>query len=133
METGKNNEEAFQGLSEETIAHLKKMETALNNIVDPAVKEYLLLLKLTHDADIRFLCQSLNNARQHLGQRIRDLKESLTEGEEQDYHESPLQWRDLFITSLRFLREGKRKFSPNTTNSDVDLFLAKYKYLLGER
>jgi hypothetical protein len=128
-----NNEEAFRGLSEETIEHLKKMETAFNNIVDPAVKEYLLLLKVTHDSDNRFLCQSLNNARQNLGQIIRDLKESLTEGEEQDYHESPLQWKDLFITSLRFLREGKRKFSPNTTNSDVDLFLAKYKYLLGEK
>lgn len=120
-----------QGLSEETIEYLKKMETAFNSIVDPAVKEYLQLLKVAHDSDNRFLCQSINNARQHLGQRIRDLKESLTEGEEQDYHASPLQWRDLFITSLRFLREGKRKFAPHTTNSDVDLFLDKYKYLLG--
>jgi len=30
----------------ETEEHLKKMEEALNHIIDPAVKEYLQLLKL---------------------------------------------------------------------------------------
>jgi len=33
----------------ETEEHLKKMEEALNHIIDPAVKEYLQLLKLQHD------------------------------------------------------------------------------------
>jgi len=32
----------------ETEEHLKKMEEALNHIIDPAVKEYLQLLKLQH-------------------------------------------------------------------------------------
>jgi len=86
METEKNDEEVYQGLTEETIEHLKKMETAFNSIVDPAVKEYLQLLKVTHDSDNRVLCQMLNNARWHLGRRIRDIEESLkdtSEGEEQ--------------------------------------------------
>lgn len=63
-------------VSEETIEHLKKMETALNNIVDPAVKEYLQLWKIKHDADIRFLCQSLNHTTLYLGKRIRHLAET---------------------------------------------------------
>jgi len=61
-------------LTEETIEHLKKMETALNNIVDPAVKEYLQLWKVKHDADIRFLCQSINHTTLSLGKRIRVLE-----------------------------------------------------------
>ena len=61
-------------LTEETIEHLKKMETALNNIVDPAVKEYLQLWKVKHDADMRFLCQSINHTTLSLGKRIRVLE-----------------------------------------------------------
>lgn len=53
----------------ETEEHLKKMD-ALTHIMDPAVKEYLQLLKLQHDADFRFMCQSLNNDRRLISQRF---------------------------------------------------------------
>jgi hypothetical protein len=70
------------GLSEETAEFLKKMETALNNIVDPAVKEYLQLWKVKHDADMRFLCQSLNHTTLSLGKRIRVLADTTVVKEE---------------------------------------------------
>ena len=69
-------------LTEETIEHLKKMETALNNIVDPAVKEYLQLWKVKHDADMRFLCQSINHTTLSLGKKIRVLAETTVVKEE---------------------------------------------------
>jgi len=65
------------GMSEATREHLKKMETALSNIVDPAVREYLQLLKVTHEADNRFLCKSISQTRLYLGQKIRDLSDRL--------------------------------------------------------
>ena len=46
-------------INETAIEHAKKMESALNNIVDPAVKEYLQLLRMQQDADNRFFCESM--------------------------------------------------------------------------
>ena len=39
--------------------------------------------------------------------------------------------KDLKI-AVKFLRDGKLKFAPNTTNSDVDLFIEKHRSLLGD-
>lgn len=68
--------------NEETAEFLKKMETALTNIVDPAVKEYLQLWQVKHDADMRFLCQSINHTSLSLGKRIRVLAETTVVKEE---------------------------------------------------
>lgn len=39
-------------------------------------------------------------------------------------------WKEEFKQALQFLFEGKRQFSPNTTNSHVDRFLEKHHDLL---
>lgn len=39
------------------------------------------------------------------------------------------QIKEELKTAVKYLREGKAKFSPHTTNSDVDVFLEKYKDL----
>lgn len=67
-----NNEERHP-----TLEHLDKMEAALSRVVDPAVKEYLQLLKRKNDDELRFMCQSLNTTRRHLAQRIADLDSTL--------------------------------------------------------
>jgi len=51
---------------------------------------------------------------------------------ETPYHESPSYWEEELVTALKYLKIGKAQFTPNTTNSDVDLFLAKHKYLLND-
>ena len=39
------------------------------------------------------------------------------------------QLKEELKTAVKYLREGKTKFSPSTTNSDVDAFLEKHKSL----
>lgn len=39
------------------------------------------------------------------------------------------QLKEELQTAVKYLREGKARFSPNTTNSDVDLFLEKHRDL----
>jgi len=39
-------------------------------------------------------------------------------------------WLGEFKKALVFLKQGKLKFAPHTTNSDVDYFLQKHEHLL---
>lgn len=57
--------------------HNKKMEEALTNIMDPAVKEYLRRLEMLHEADLRFMCDSLNTMRRHMSKRFSIIEERL--------------------------------------------------------
>jgi len=41
-------------------------------------------------------------------------------------------WFGEFKKALLFLKQGKLKFTPHTTNSDVDYFLEKHGHLLLE-
>jgi hypothetical protein len=41
-------------------------------------------------------------------------------------------WIGEFKKALFFLKQGKLKFAPHTTNSDVDSFLEKHEHLLLE-
>lgn len=49
--------------------------------------------------------------------------------EEMFYFESPLYWKNELKKAVGYLRAGKAKFAPTTTNSDVDVFLKKHKSL----
>jgi len=46
-----------------------------------------------------------------------------------DSTQSEIFWEREFKTALNYLRKGKKQFALNTTNSDVDMFLAKYDHI----
>lgn len=45
-------------------------------------------------------------------------------------HEKAKMWEEELKKALNLLQQGKLKFTPNTTNSDVDCFLEKHQKLI---
>lgn len=42
-----------------------------------------------------------------------------------DLRNENIELKDKLKTAIKYLKEGKAKFTPNTTNSDVDYFIER--------
>ncbi len=102
------------------IANLKRIKNAIEYELKEWKENHDIQLESNRDAQIEI---------KKLRFELEDLREDLGfwKKESELHAEGREEFKSDLSEAIRLLESGKRQFAPNTTNSDVDMFLAKMK------